>query len=136
LKTVLVWACLLMAGCAQERPPQHFDTSMLGASATGVFVEASQWWESRLADDSLFDFSDHRPVTGVATFGPLPIAYKAYFHARDGGGDIVFSNNPDLWAEPDCLLHAAAHELGHALGFPHSSDPTDIMYTYQDCTPP
>ena len=63
-------------------------------------------------------------VDGLTWFGPLP-------HSE------VYLREPPLDTEYECLTRPwyfraliVAHEIGHQLGHPHSTNPTNIMYAH------
>jgi len=88
-----------------------FRFSFTGDSAAADIL--FRWRES-------FDNGNQAGVTDLRWSNAGPVVHAYVSLATQNAGDSLFSD--------EALLGAAIHELGHAMGLPHSGDSTDVMF--------
>lgn len=95
-------------------------------------------WERRDGENQI-SFDDERNVLSGATLGltESSIAWAPPTNPtirRIDEADIILETAfPNV---PTCLLSTITHEMGHALGFGHSTNPADLMYASVDLSRP
>jgi hypothetical protein len=69
-------------------------------------------------------------IDGAPAFGSSVLAQTAYWFT---GGTLQASQiyfDSDSYVSTEMLYAISVHEIGHAIGFDHGSDPNSIMYPY------
>uniref|UniRef100_A0A3B5AQE5 Collagenase 3 n=1 Tax=Stegastes partitus TaxID=144197 RepID=A0A3B5AQE5_9TELE len=116
-----------------------FSLPISAAKVHKVFRAAWKLWSSvapmkfrkrdRREADIVISFHNGDHKDGSPFDGKGGILAHAFLPGSDIGGDVHFDADED-WSfnSTGTLLAVAAHEFGHALGLPHSSDPGAVMY--------
>jgi len=137
----------------QNRPgwlsEEQFRTYVRQSAATWNKVEAAigvaytgdcrgTRWERRDGENQV-SFDDERNVLSGATLG---LTESSIAWAPPTNPTIRRIDEADIILEtafanvPTCLLSTITHEMGHALGFGHSTNPADLMYASVDLSRP
>ena len=122
---------LLLGGCGEEISSHDkaypYAFSLRVGEFNAEFAEAIAWWNAQPMAGA--------PMLKVASNGPSLVLFASLAPGeiartwRFGGNFYVYFDPAYAWTL-GTFCWAARHELGHVLGLPHSSDPTDIMYPY------
>jgi hypothetical protein len=113
--------------------PQHWQDEF-----GDVLTNATQYWEAKTPNlkfeaAQYVDKSDF-VVEWASQYGEGKLGYYSTNTENAYGKPTVaitlgfFKDKEWHLASPEYVLQITKHELGHALGLPHSVDPNDIMY--------
>lgn len=113
--------------------PQHWQNEF-----GDVLTNATQYWEAKTPNlkfeaAQYVDKSDF-VVEWASQYGEGKLGYYSTNTENAYGKPTVaitlgfFKDKEWHLASPEYVLQITKHELGHALGLPHSVDPNDIMY--------
>jgi len=120
-----------------------------------ILYDATEWWKERVPGTEFYQVDQVRDADFVFQWGSQPIEIEngntrlGYYTTNtdnDFGKPYIlitlgyFVDGKWNLVDPDYALQITKHEMGHAMGFGHSSDPNDIMYAslenYQDWLKP
>lgn len=116
-----------------QKIPQHWQDEF-----GDVLTNATQYWEAKIPNLKFetvqyVDKSDF-VVEWASQYGEGKLGYYSTNTANAYGKPTMaitlgfFKDKEWHLASPEYVLQITKHELGHALGLPHSVDPDDIMY--------
>lgn len=116
-----------------QKMPQHWQDKF-----GDVMANATQYWESKTPNLKFetvqyVDKSDF-VVEWASQYGEGKLGYYSTDTANAYGKPTMaitlgfFKDREWHLASPEYVLQITKHEIGHALGLPHSVDPDDIMY--------
>ncbi len=112
-----------------------WSVGLLAAAAVAAMV--AQGAEASSAG-GYADSDGHVPIYSVCYSGTGYLAYYSWY--SDGYGNVdgaVYVDDcllADYGAGPYDRQRVIDHEMGHAFGLPHSSDPNSYMYPYYTVT--
>ncbi|MBI5146541.1 MAG: matrixin family metalloprotease [Thaumarchaeota archaeon] len=116
-----------------QKMPQHWQDEF-----GDVLTNATQYWEAKTSNLKFetvqyVDKSDF-VVEWASQYGEGKLGYYSTNTANAYGKPTMaitlgfFKDKEWHLASPEYVLQITKHEIGHALGLPHSVDPNDIMY--------
>lgn len=116
-----------------QKMPQHWQDEF-----GDVLTNATQYWEDntpnlKFETVQYVDKSDF-VVEWASQYGEGKLGYYSTDTSNAYGKPVMaitlgfFKDKEWHLASPEYVLQITKHEIGHALGLPHSVDPDDIMY--------